>query len=281
MLSSWGDGKLVMPHGLAVDHRAAAIWVTDVGRHQVSRHTYVTGCRYMQRWHGRCSRFAVCAMWAHAHGLWRAAWRRAQNLAVTPLKRCPKIANTGCQVQRGVSHRPCARQGVKIQSSLRLRSVSIFHHVRVVYTGHQVQHGGGGVAGHWPTRQAGPRHRPLLQAHLGALSALASCGGEYCSSTSYHLVWLHSYSRWSVSDARCSCLRCHNSHWPTIRYKCSTFDSADQDSERGSLVRGRWRFPTQATSLWRTATATRVSCTFRPLAPSSSRSRCPRCAIPR
>lgn len=35
VLQSWGDGKLVMPHGLSVDARNDAIWVIDVGRHQV------------------------------------------------------------------------------------------------------------------------------------------------------------------------------------------------------------------------------------------------------
>jgi uncharacterized protein YycO len=35
VVRSWGDGQLNMPHGLAVDARSGAVWVTDVGRHQV------------------------------------------------------------------------------------------------------------------------------------------------------------------------------------------------------------------------------------------------------
>ena len=35
VVRAWGDGQLAMPHGLAVDARSGAVWVTDVGRHQV------------------------------------------------------------------------------------------------------------------------------------------------------------------------------------------------------------------------------------------------------
>ena len=43
MVRAWGDGQLSMPHGLAVDARSGAVWVTDVGRHQVGLGLQIQG----------------------------------------------------------------------------------------------------------------------------------------------------------------------------------------------------------------------------------------------
>jgi len=60
VLQSWGDGKLVMPHGLSVDARNDAIWVTDVGRHQVRqsqriRDIILQAIRSNMAWEKTCS----------------------------------------------------------------------------------------------------------------------------------------------------------------------------------------------------------------------------------
>ncbi len=38
LLSSWGGGEFIMPHGLTIDHEDH-VWLTDVGRHQVFKYT--------------------------------------------------------------------------------------------------------------------------------------------------------------------------------------------------------------------------------------------------